>query len=276
MWNRFPTDYPDKGSADSTDKIWSSDWVTNFNITVDEIWTEVFTDRTTSNLAEWTNEYYTEAKVSANSTVVALWNDKADKTNVLELDNTISFTPDADYEPATKKYVDDEIANNVLIIATDTQAWDSTETTVAINPKQLLTTWVIASDNLKASADTEWQTPIWPWVWTYTKYKEILFGNYVDWWTIRIKFDIRNSDNNPNTTMFGRIYKNGSPVWTERTTTSSTYTTYSEDLTFAAWDLIQLYAKSDTSVWWFWYYRNFRIYYDETQTDRNPTVNLDT
>lgn len=34
---------------------------------------------------------------------------KADKSNVLELDNTDSFTPDADYEPATKKYVDDNV-----------------------------------------------------------------------------------------------------------------------------------------------------------------------
>lgn len=31
------------------------------------------------------------------------------KTNVLELDNTTPFTPDADHEPATKKYVDDAI-----------------------------------------------------------------------------------------------------------------------------------------------------------------------
>jgi hypothetical protein len=30
------------------------------------------------------------------------------KSNVLELDNTTAFTPDADYEPATKKYVDDK------------------------------------------------------------------------------------------------------------------------------------------------------------------------
>lgn len=29
--------------------------------------------------------------------------------DVLELDNTTAFTPDADYEPATKRYVDDEI-----------------------------------------------------------------------------------------------------------------------------------------------------------------------
>ncbi len=34
------------------------------------------------------------------------------KSNVLELDNTTSFTPDADYEPATKKYVDDSVATS--------------------------------------------------------------------------------------------------------------------------------------------------------------------
>jgi hypothetical protein len=32
---------------------------------------------------------------------------KADKTNVLQLDNTTSYTPSANYHPATKKYVDD-------------------------------------------------------------------------------------------------------------------------------------------------------------------------
>ncbi len=47
-------------------------------------------------------------------------NELALKTNVLELDNTTSFTPDADYEPATKKYVDDNagsgtpVKNNLL------------------------------------------------------------------------------------------------------------------------------------------------------------------
>ncbi len=40
---------------------------------------------------------------------------KADKTNVLELDNTTSFTPDADYEPATKKYVDDNDRGELVI-----------------------------------------------------------------------------------------------------------------------------------------------------------------
>lgn len=41
------------------------------------------------------------------SDIPILQTDKADKTNVLELDNTTAFTPEADYEPATKKYVDD-------------------------------------------------------------------------------------------------------------------------------------------------------------------------
>ena len=35
---------------------------------------------------------------------------KADKTNVLELDNTSAFTPSADYHPATKKYVLDNVS----------------------------------------------------------------------------------------------------------------------------------------------------------------------
>lgn len=36
---------------------------------------------------------------------------KADANNVLPLNNTTPFTPDADYEPATKKYVDDNAGN---------------------------------------------------------------------------------------------------------------------------------------------------------------------
>jgi len=35
------------------------------------------------------------------------------KTNVLELDNAVEFTPAADYEPATKKYVDDNTISEV-------------------------------------------------------------------------------------------------------------------------------------------------------------------
>ena len=34
---------------------------------------------------------------------------KADKANVLELDNNTAFTPIADYQPATKRFVDDSL-----------------------------------------------------------------------------------------------------------------------------------------------------------------------
>ena len=47
---------------------------------------------------------------------------KADKTNVLELNNTTSFTPSADYQPATKKYVDDNAGGGNPILINDATA----------------------------------------------------------------------------------------------------------------------------------------------------------
>lgn len=45
--------------------------------------------------------------IETNSTSIT---NKVDKTNVLELNNSSSFTPSSDYHPATKKYVDDSIS----------------------------------------------------------------------------------------------------------------------------------------------------------------------
>lgn len=46
--------------------------------------------------------------VEIDTAISSIEGDLSDLTsNVLQLDNTTSFTPDADYEPATKKYVDD-------------------------------------------------------------------------------------------------------------------------------------------------------------------------
>lgn len=47
---------------------------------------------------------------------------RAKKNNVLELDNTTAFTPNADYEPATKKYVDD----NAWWWSVSDEAYDAT------------------------------------------------------------------------------------------------------------------------------------------------------
>jgi len=43
--------------------------------------------------------------------ITTLQADKSDKSNVLELDNTDSYTPTNDYHPATKKYVDSRWTN---------------------------------------------------------------------------------------------------------------------------------------------------------------------
>jgi len=49
---------------------------------------------------------FTQLDLKEDKTAVAL---KADKTNVLELDNNDTFSPLFDYNPSTKKYVDDSI-----------------------------------------------------------------------------------------------------------------------------------------------------------------------
>ena len=61
--------------------------------TITDVWTTIFWDKTTSDLSEWTNEYYTEAKVSANTDVAANSNDRHLHTNKATLDaTTASFT----------------------------------------------------------------------------------------------------------------------------------------------------------------------------------------
>jgi hypothetical protein len=50
-------------------------------------------------------------------------------------------------------------------------------------------------------------------------------------------------------TAYGRIYKNGAAEGTERSTTSTSYQTYNEEITVARGDLLQLYVKSSNSTY---------------------------
>ena len=246
--------------------------------TLSTLWTAVFWSNTTADIPEWSNLYYTEARVSANTTVTWLWTTKADKTNVLELDNTTAFTPDADYEPTPKKYVDDEIAANLNIIATDAQSKDATQEMVSINPKQLLSNWIIVSDTLIVSADTEAEIDVTAWPWVFVKVKEIEMWNYVLWWTIRVKFDLKWLDVGGDGA-YWRIYIDWVSTWIRQETLSTTYVTFSEDFTLdwpINWTKVQLYISFDswvstTKV----YAENFRIYYDEVALDKTPVVILD-
>lgn len=74
----------------------------------------------------------------SNKTLKKIVEENVSKDNVLTKDNTTAFTPDADYEPATKKYVDDKEVRLVynaeeywMIIATNGVEFNIT--TVGIN-----------------------------------------------------------------------------------------------------------------------------------------------
>lgn len=58
----------------------------------------------------------------------------ADDVNCLAKDNTTEFTPDADYEPATKKYVDDAAGSPDTIISSD--GLNSVTVSGGLNPSQ--------------------------------------------------------------------------------------------------------------------------------------------
>ena len=118
----FPTWYTLKATPDWTDVVWSSDAVTNFNLTVASIALYTMTNSTTTDLPEWTNLYYTETRVTANSTVV--W--KADKTNVIEKDSTTAYTPTLWTHPVNKDYADN-MWTNINGLTAETTILDADE-----------------------------------------------------------------------------------------------------------------------------------------------------
>jgi hypothetical protein len=76
---------------------------------------------------------------------------------------------------------------------------------------------------------------------TYTLLKSVqmVFGG-----TVTVKFSM---DSPTTSTIYGQVYKNGVAYGTERSTASFTPVTFSQDLTFAAGDLVQIYVKSPST-----------------------------
>lgn len=122
---------------------------------------------------------------------------------------------------------------------------------------------VVASDVLLAASNGTSTTTSG----TYVKAKEIV-ANVAG--TYRVTFGLLSQLGGDYG--FGRIYKNGVAFGTERTTISTSEQTYSEDLAFAAGDLVQLYQKSAggvaTSV------LNFHVNGSAFPKNFVPTVNL--
>lgn len=114
----------------------------------------------------------------------------------------------------------------------------------------------IASDILRASADTERTgTEV-----DYTKVKQITTRKVG---TLRIKFDLKR--NAGIGTVYGKIYVDGTEVGTERSSATSGYETFSEDITISGTSgdthTVQLYARragaNDVYA-----VKNFRLYWN--------------
>lgn len=82
---------------------------------------------------------------------------------------------------------------------------------------------------------------------TYEKLKEtVLPSGLPAGTTLRIKFDIHRT---PSVgTVYGKVYRNGSPVGTEQSTVSDTYVQKTEDISgWSQGDLLQIYGKTSGS-----------------------------
>jgi len=123
-----------------------------------------------------------------------------------------------------------------------------------------------ATDQLKNSNDAEKSTTST----SYVKLKETKLGALpIGFQSIRISFDLRSDG---GSTVYARIYRNGAAIGAERSTTSTSFVTFTQDFTTTAWaenDLIQIYAHasggSTARV------QNFRFYYGVMI----PTTNQD-
>jgi hypothetical protein len=128
--------------------------------------------------------------------------------------------------------------------------------------------WTV-SESVKNANDTERNNDAD----AYTKIKEIkLDDGFVG--DIRIKFDMKTSFT--SSASYGKIYRNGSPLGSERTTLSGSYVTFSEDFSSVDWspdDLIQIYAHNTNPN--IVYIQNFRLCYEadraaEASTNQDP------
>ena len=156
--------------------------------TVTDLWTTIFTAKSTSDLSEWTNEYYTEAKVSANTDVAANTSARHTHSNKATLDAiTASYTTAdasklawtaawaasstdnalARFDSTTGKVLqnwtiteDDSwnLANvwtiNWETVATGTNTWDQTASTLAIS----LWVWSPTVDTQQEYTDNTWSS----------------------------------------------------------------------------------------------------------------------
>lgn len=157
------------------------------------------------------------------------------------------------------------VQKGIVEMATDSEVVSWTDQERYVNPKQSKDNYwftFIPWTEIIAISSTSSQIQNSGW---FVKAKEILIKAS---WTYRISFGLWCS----STTWYATIYKNGVSFGTARSTTSTSAVTFTEDLTFTAWDLCQLYYNApwapNTIV------NNFSVNVTIIPNSIIPTVNL--
>lgn len=152
-------------------------------------------------------------------------------------------------------------------LATDAEwkTWTDTTRVMTVNTTRLVLWEIIPWTAITYwAADTERTSSLT----SMTKVKEILMNNS---WNYTVSFDLKASVWWASA-VNARIYVNWVAVWTNRSSSSATYVSFSETINIRYWDLIQLYYQ--TVAWTHAIIRNFRVTYNTT-TNTDWTVNLD-
>ena len=196
-------------------------------------WDQIYnsTTGTVQTYYGWTwNDAWTSTTPNA-STTVAGKVEKATSGEVTAWTSTGWTGAELFVWPAELKNVTDWFA------ATNSQAETWTATWVFINPVQLKTSfwWTpIAWTTITMCSSTTVTTTNSA---TYIKKYQATIQRS---WTYTVTFWIKTWW---SWLYYGRIYKNGVAFWTERTSNTTSYDTFNENLTFAAWDTVELWLK---------------------------------
>lgn len=143
--------------------------------------------------------------------------------------------------------------------STTTTTWTLTATDEAVTPASLAV--IRATPNLWiatliASADTSWTITD---ATTYTTTHKTITCAVA--WVYNFKFNLVGNWFSGRT-LYGRIFVNWSPTWTEQVKSSidTSVSIYSENITIPQWATIEFKTRKDLTWWATWTYSNLRMY----------------
>lgn len=226
-----PTWYPNKTTPVDNDSLWGYDsvWIANVNFLFSSIKNYLTNSITTTDIDEWDNLYYTETRVQWSPSLAL----KADKTKVLELDNTTPYVPTLSTHPATKGYVDG------LVVPTKAS---QSEAVAGVNDTKFITplTWLTAYWDVVPWTDftyLESNTEATSNAGDFELVKEFQI-NKAGWYTV--SYDLSSGT---GVAVTARIRVNDIDVWILRSS-SATYITFVENISLKTEDRLQIFVDS--------------------------------